>query len=72
MKQGTEKKTRADYIMSLQAPFYSIDEAAKILGLSWRTIKRRIESGELKAAKIGQQYRISKEDLIAFIESTKI
>ena len=68
------KKTalnRADYVMSLKAPFYSIGEVAELLGLSWRTIKRRIESGDLKAAQIGQQYRIDKDDLIAFLESAK-
>ena len=67
-----EAKTRQDYIMTLQAPFYTIGEAAELLNCSWRTIKRRIEEGKLKASKIGQQYRITKENLIDFIESTNI
>lgn len=66
-----EEKTRKDYIMTLQAPFYTIGEAAELLSCSWRTIKRRIESGDLKASKIGQQYRITKENLIAYIDATQ-
>ena len=67
----SETKTREDYIMTFQAPFYSIDEAAVLLGLSWKTVKRRIEEGSLKASKIGKSYRITRESLIAFIESTQ-
>ena len=66
-----ESKTREEYIMTFQAPFYTIDEAAVLLGVSWRTIKRRIEDGSLKASKIGKSYRITRENLIAFIESTQ-
>lgn len=66
-----ETKTRQDYIMTLQAPFYTIEETAELLSCSWRTVKRRIEEGKLKASKIGQQYRITKENLIAYIDSTQ-
>lgn len=66
-----EPKTRQDYIMTLQAPFYTIEETAELLNVSWRTVKRRIEEGKLKASKIGQQYRITKENLIAYIDATQ-
>lgn len=66
-----EPKTRQDYIMTLQAPFYTIEETAELLSVSWRTVKRRIEEGKLKASKIGQQYRITKENLIAYIDATQ-
>lgn len=71
MKKETTKN-RADYVVKLQAPFYTVGEIAELLDFSWRTIQRRIKSGELKASRIGNRYRITREDLIAFLESTKI
>ena len=65
------KATRADYVAQLQAPFYTISEIAELLDFSWRTIQRRIKSGDLKAARIGNRYRVAREDLIAFLDSTK-
>lgn len=44
--------------------YYSIDELAKIMKVERRTIKRAIERGEIKAIKIGKQYRIKKENFI--------
>ena len=67
-----EAKTRQDYIMTLQAPFYTINEAAELLNCSWKTVNRRILDGDLKASKIGKQYRITRENLLDYIESTKV
>lgn len=67
----SEPKTREDYIMTFQAPFYSTAEAATLLGVSLKTIHRRISDGSLKASKIGKSYRITKENLIAFVDSTQ-
>lgn len=66
----SETKTREDYIMTLQAPFYSIEEAATLLGVSKKTIYRRVSEGSLKAKKVGRSYVITKENLISFVEST--
>ena len=63
------EKTRSDYIMTLQAPFYSAEEAALILGFSKKTIYRKIDEGKLKASKIGKSFIITKESLISFVES---
>ena len=48
---------------------FTIDEAAKILRVSSRSINRYIESGKLKASKIGS-WRITEVDLQKFLENT--
>ena len=42
--------------------YYTINELASIMKVERRTIKRAIERGEIKATKIGKQYRIRKQD----------
>lgn len=51
--------------------FYSIDEIANHLGVSVKSIRRLVASGELVSIKVGGSYRISKEDLSAFVEAQK-
>jgi len=48
----------------------TIEEVAKILRVSTRTVNRYIESGRLKASKIGQ-WRISQKDLEEFLNKNK-
>ena len=43
--------------------YYTIDELVKILKISRRTIERHIKSGEIKALKIGKQWRIRKSNI---------
>ena len=45
----------------------TIKEVAKILRVSERSVNRYIESGKLKASKIGQ-WRIKQSDLNKFLE----
>lgn len=59
-----EKRTK---LMTLQKPFYSIYEAAAVLGVHERTIRNHIRTGDLKAGKAGRQWRISKDDLLSFV-----
>ena len=46
----------------------SIDEVAEELAVGRDTIRRLIERGELKAVKVGVQWRISHENLAAYLE----
>ncbi len=47
----------------------TVEQAADIIEVHPETIRRSIRSGELKAAKIGRDYRIAREDLSAwFVE----
>ncbi len=48
---------------------FTINEIAKILRVHSRTINRYIESGRLKASKLGV-WRIKQSDLDAFLEET--
>lgn len=48
---------------------FTIEEAAKILRVSSRSVNRYIESGKLKASKIGS-WRITEVDLQKFLEKT--
>ena len=56
-------------IMTLQKPFYSIYEAAEVLGVHERTIRYHIKiKKDLKAGQAGRLWRIAKQDLIDFIK----
>ena len=52
--------------------FYTLDEVATLLKMSYMTIFRWAKSGKLPVHKFGKQYRISKETLEKFIENSKV
>ncbi|HET7077972.1 MAG TPA: AAA family ATPase [Chloroflexia bacterium] len=45
----------------------SVDEVARELDLHRKTVERYIQKGELKASKVGPQYRIRRADLARFL-----
>jgi excisionase family DNA binding protein len=45
---------------------YSIEQVAGVLGLHVRTVRNYVRDKQLKAVRIGKQYRIAREDLEAF------
>ncbi|TDQ54233.1 helix-turn-helix domain-containing protein [Actinorugispora endophytica] len=45
---------------------YSVEQVAELLGLHVRTVRGYVRDGRLKAARIGKQYRIAREDLESF------
>lgn len=47
--------------------FLSLQEVADVLAVSYKTVRRFIERGELPRHKIGRQIRISQRDLRDFI-----
>jgi len=51
--------------------FLSIEEAADVLGVHYKTVYRLVRDGELPAAKIGRIYRIKREDLLTYFEDQK-
>lgn len=57
--------------MRLEQDFYTPQEAADLLKVNVETIRRRIKDKTLKANKMGNRYRISREDLQKFINITK-
>lgn len=53
----------------IQKEAYSISEVATLLGISERTVRRLIKSKELTAARIRQQWRITRADLSLYLQS---
>jgi len=45
---------------------YTVAEAADILKLHVKTVRRKIRDGELQSTRVGKQYRISRKQLEAF------
>jgi excisionase family DNA binding protein len=45
---------------------FSVEQVAAKLGLHVRTVRNYVRDGRLKAVRIGKQYRIAAEDLVAF------
>ena len=50
---------------ALGEPFLSISEVAKRLGVSEKTVRRKIASGELPAHRVGKLIRVGERDLLA-------
>jgi excisionase family DNA binding protein len=50
-----------------RARFLTVQEVADVLRISTMTVYRLIKSGDLPAARIGKSFRVSEDDLDAFI-----
>ena len=64
-KQGRpfiDLKQKANEI-SLEDEFYTIEELSKLLKVEHKTIRRAKKRGEIKAMKLGKQWRIKKSDI---------
>lgn len=59
---------RQSAVLNLEKPYYSIYEAAEILGVHHNTIRNRIKDGTLEAGRVGWEWRISRAALLAFVE----
>jgi len=53
----------------MQKQYYSLEEVANILNLSYMTIYRWVHSGKLAAFQVGRKYRVSSSNLKEFIDS---
>jgi chromosome partitioning protein len=51
--------------------YLSVEDVATTLGIHRKTVERHIRNGDLKAAKLGQMYRIKRTDLEAFLGETE-
>lgn len=54
-----------------QDPFYTAEELAKVLKVNIMTIYRKIKSKQLKAYKIGKEFRIDKKEFNSFLSKAK-
>ena len=55
--------------MDKEGQMLTISDIAEILNVSEKTIRRHIQSGQLKSNKIGGVHRISKADLDMFLNT---
>jgi excisionase family DNA binding protein len=55
-----------------QTEWLSVEQIAKELGLTEETIRTYIRSRQLTAYRVGNTYRIKREDLNKFLEKRKI
>jgi len=52
---------------------YTLEEVAQVFKVSLRTVYRWVESGQLKASKLGHKtYRVFEADLINFMKDHRI
>ena len=49
----------------------TVDDVAEVLGLSTKTVRRRIHDGDIPAHRPGRAIRITETDLLAYIDRTK-
>ena len=42
---------------------YSLPEAAEFLGMNKEVLRRKLKAGEVHAAKMGKEWRVSRHDL---------
>lgn len=53
-------------------PFFSVSEIAQALGVSEKTVRRRIDLGEIAVHRIGRQLRISQDDYQAYVAKRRL
>lgn len=51
---------------------YSLHEVTEMLSVSRKTVLKYINTGELKAVRLGNQIRVTEKSLIAFLDSKSI
>ncbi len=55
----------------VQETYYTLQEVAERLRVSYRTVYRWVRSGKLPAYQLGQEWRITDEDLKRFLEARR-
>jgi len=66
MIEQLQNDDRSQHLMSDIKEVFSVLEVAKLFGCSPETIRRAIRTGDLKAARIGKTYAISRIDVDAY------
>lgn len=60
-----------DKIKSMNSEYYSLEEVASLLKVTYLTVYRWVKAKKIVALKAGKQYRIRKEDLDDFLQGQK-
>lgn len=57
--------------MTKEDEYYTIKEVAEILKVAYLTVYRWVRDEKIKAYQLGKEYRIKRDDLDKFMESSK-
>jgi len=57
--------------MEKDMEYMSLEDVADMLGVTYQLIYRLVRAGELPAIRLGKLYRVSKTDLMEYLESNK-
>jgi excisionase family DNA binding protein len=49
----------------------SIEDVSRVFGVSWKTVKRMIDDGEIPSISVGKRKRVLLRDLMLFIVNTQ-
>ena len=52
--------------------YYSLEEVAELLGVTYQLIYKLVRNGELPSFRIGKVYRVTDEDLHAYLENSRV
>lgn len=66
-RQNKEREARQASLFR-EKSVYTVEEAALLLDKSYYSVYRMIQSGKIAARKIGNSYRVPKEEILRFIE----
>lgn len=50
----------------------TVSEVARYLRVSSMTVYRLLDRGELQGSRVGRAYRVSRDDLAAYLDATKV
>ena len=56
----------------VEEAYYTLAEIAQRLKVSYRTVYRWVQAGELPAYKLGTEWRVAESDLRAFLQARKV
>jgi excisionase family DNA binding protein len=65
---------KCDVATNLPSPvprLFSVEQIAKLVGISGRTVRRWIDDKQLPVHRLGRLIRISETDFIAFVQSRR-
>jgi excisionase family DNA binding protein len=68
LRQAITPETKAAGVPIADKPLLKLDEAAALTGLSRDTLRKAIETNELKGKMIGKAFRIKRDDLDEYIK----
>jgi excisionase family DNA binding protein len=66
------RKRPASPITFADRPVVNLQEAAELLDLSWRTMLRRVQAGEIRGLRVGHQWRIRRAEIDRYLAEQEL